>query len=109
MWESFVGISSSTRRTGRKKRNTLENTPETPRKKLVHTGNEISLQAKTLTSSMEGPHTRLRSRDQEERQDREKLLSQNDEFDEGWEAFTMLESTNENRGNQVGLQNVGEQ
>ena len=38
-WESSVGISSSTRKTGRKKRNTLENTLKTPRKKLAYIGN----------------------------------------------------------------------
>ena len=56
-WESFVGISSSTRQIGRKKRKTLEDTPETPRKKLAYMGNMRSLQAKTATSSIEGPHT----------------------------------------------------
>ena len=62
-WESFVGISSSTRHAGRKKRKTLEDTLETPRKKLDYTGNRRRLQAETPTSSIEGPHTLTRSRD----------------------------------------------
>ena len=87
----------------------LENTPENPRKKLAYTRNNRILQDETPTSSIEGPHTRLRSRDQKERQDQEKSLSQNDEFDEGREAFTMPKRTYKNQGNQARLQNVGEQ
>ena len=75
----------------------LENTPETLRNKLSYTGNMIILQDETPTSSIEGPHTRTRSRDRKERQDQEKFLSQRNEFDEGREVFTMLESTNENQ------------
>ena len=36
IWESFMRVSPSTRKTSKKRRNTLENTHETPRKKSIH-------------------------------------------------------------------------
>ena len=52
IWESFMRVSPNTGKTSRKRRSTLENTPETLRRKSEHKESKRVLQAKTPTSSM---------------------------------------------------------
>ena len=52
IWESFMRVSPNTVKTSRKRKSTLENTPETPRRKSEHKESKRVLQAETPTSSM---------------------------------------------------------
>ena len=52
IWESFMRVSPNIGKTSRKRRSTLENTPETPRRKSEHKERKRVLQAKTPTRSM---------------------------------------------------------
>ena len=74
-------VSPSTKQTLRKRRSTLENTPETPRRKSMHKGIRRILQDETQTSSMERPRTKSGLGDKKEQQCQEKSFIQNDEFD----------------------------
>ena len=80
IWESFMRVSPNTRKTSRKRRSTLENTHETPRKKSVRKESRRILRDETPTNSMKRPRTRSRSRDKKEQQYQEKLFSQNKEI-----------------------------